>query len=70
MTAKRKKRWNCKKCRKYKRCEKLDRCIVARELKRIESPRRSGKIEIIYESEMDGSGMERFENCIYGTGKD
>ncbi len=68
---KRKKKWNCKKhCKKYKHCIELQKCIVAKELKRLEHPRRKGHIEIVFESEMAGTSHERFENCVWGTRKE
>lgn len=64
-------RWSCKEmCRKYHVCVELDRCIVARQVNRIDNPRRKIRIEIIYEWELGGTSHERYINCVWGTGKD
>ena len=63
-------RWNCKAhCKKYNYCEELDNCIVAKEMKRIEKPRRKGRIDLVYEADMGGIGEAKYENCVYGTHK-
>lgn len=66
-------KWNCKEmCKKYNNCVDTDRCIVPsvrRGLKRIENPRRKGRIELIYESEMSELSAGKFEGCVWGDGK-
>ena len=67
------------------RCPKLDHCTLRynknkgemepscpkmrAELNRIEKPRRKGRVELVYESDMTGESRIKFENCLWGSVK-
>lgn len=62
MTAK----WSCKDCAKYDRCRTLENCYVAREMRRIDNPRRKHKVILVYESTMDKTQHNLWVNVVYG----
>lgn len=70
----------CKKCPKISACTleykpELNEWVVTckrmrAELWRVENPRRKGRIEVVYEAEMEGLGHCKFINCVWGDSDD
>ena len=57
---------HCKHCPKYHCCVKICRLVFV-ELNRVAKPRRKHRIEIIFECEMTGTSLMKWNNCIYGA---
>ena len=64
---------NCTKCRKREACTDPDICPkVGPILRRIEHgdmrlKKYQHQIDIVYENEMTGPGLAKWNNCIYGA---
>jgi len=58
-------------CHKYDKCSSVSEChYMKADLKRITKPRRRHRIELVFESELTGNGLAKWNNCIYGAFED